>query len=390
MTERLSSVVDETLRIIEVTHSPGQIQPNIDELVQLTQAVLLENPFERSGQTQNLEVIRAVIAQETGVSSDYFGRQGGIQQTVATFWKTDEIELNNRLEIFETRIKPLLDVNYFRKFDLSGHLVDHFWRIDLPFLLLFWIEFIARWLMAVRRRSFAKWFFFPIFHWYDVLGLIPNHYFRPFRLLRAVSMYMRLRSSELSRVGKDVFSRGVAYISNIITEEISDMVFLRILNEYQEEIRDGTHLRIIERTFGSRRREIENVLTNQVHDLLTDESTLLSLREVLNLNLENAVESAQMSVPLPSPLVKPVVRAVGQVVLDSILDSISTTLASDEGRKRVETLVSTILYNITAGEGLKEVESLTHEISVDVIEHMKDTVKVRKWAQPEKDRMIEE
>jgi hypothetical protein len=135
-------------------------------------------------------------------------------------------------------------VNYFRGYDLDGHLVDHFWKIDLPFLVLFWIEFFARWGMAVRSRRYARWYFFPIFYWYDLLSLIPVTALRPLRLLRVVSIYMRLRKSELSRVGKDFVSRSVAYISNIITEEVSDRVAVRILSELGEEIGDGTHVRI--------------------------------------------------------------------------------------------------------------------------------------------------
>ena len=38
-----------------------------------------------------------------------------------------------------------------------------------------------------------------------------------------------------------VVSRAVAYVSNIIAEEISDVVALRILSETQDEIRNGTH-----------------------------------------------------------------------------------------------------------------------------------------------------
>ena len=56
--------------------------------------------------------------------------------------------------------------------DADGNLVDNFWRIDLPFLIVFVIEFFVRWYLAVRRRTYPRWFFFPIFNWYDVLGLV--------------------------------------------------------------------------------------------------------------------------------------------------------------------------------------------------------------------------
>ena len=165
---------------------------------------------------------------------------------------------------------------------LDGRLVDHFWKIDLPFLALFWVEFMARWGLAVRRRSYARWYFFPIFYWYDLLSLVPVTALRPLRLLRLVSIYMRLRQSDLSRVGKDVVSRGVAYISNIITEEVSDRVAVRILSEFAEEIEDGTHVRIARAAIEPRRAEIERVLVSQIRAILTAgetvESALAELR----------------------------------------------------------------------------------------------------------------
>ena len=99
--------------------------------------------------------------------------------------------------------------NFYREYDRTGALEDNFWKLDLPFLLLFVGEFAWRWRGAVRRGRDARWWFYPLFHWYDVIGLLPTAYFRLFRPLRAVSIYMRLRRSELSNVGRDLFSRVV-------------------------------------------------------------------------------------------------------------------------------------------------------------------------------------
>ena len=75
--------------------------------------------------------------------------------------------------VFDARLRPLLEDNYYRDLTLDGDLVDHFWLIDLPFLTLFLFEFGVRWSLSVRRREYARWYFFPMLHWYDVLGLIP-------------------------------------------------------------------------------------------------------------------------------------------------------------------------------------------------------------------------
>ena len=187
---------------------------------------------------------------------------------------------------------------------------------------------------------------------------------------------MRLRQSDLSRVGRDFLSRGVAYISNIITEEVSDRVAVRILDEYREEIVDGTHVRIARATVEPRRAEIERVLVSQIRAILTDEDTIERFRQLLRLNLANAVEESESlrSLPLPHIVVKPVVSTVGEVLLDTTLETISTTLDSIEGQEAVEALADSILEALFYGPALAELESLAKDISLQVIDHMKEVV----------------
>jgi hypothetical protein len=200
--------------------------------------VFRENPFERSGQTELLGLLKQKLADATGVPRSDLENDRLLEQAVTALWPSDPQELRYRLDQRDPQLRRALELNYHRSYDLNGRLTDHFWMIDLPFLILFWIEFLARWYLALRRRTHAKWFFFPIFNWYDVLGLIPLGAFRVFRLLRAVSMYMRLRRSELTNVGQDIFSRTVAYVSNIITEEVPTG-WPAHLSELHEEIRTG-------------------------------------------------------------------------------------------------------------------------------------------------------
>ena len=355
------------------------------EIQDLTLRVFMENPFERSGQTANLESIKKTMALETGYPLTNLKNPVVLFGVAHDFWSGPQELLRHRFAVFDKQIAPMLEVNYFRGFELNGRLVNHFWKIDLPFLILFWIEFMVRWTLAIRRRTYARWYFFPIFCWYDLLSLIPVTALRPLRLLRIVSIYMRLRQSGLSRVGRDFLSRSVAYISNIITEEVSDRVAVRILDEYREEIVDGTHVRIARATVEPRRAEIEHVLVSQIRAILTDEDTIERFRQLLQLNLANAVDQSESlrSLPLPHIVVKPVVSAVGEVLLDTTLETISRTLDSIEGQEAVQALADSILEALFYGPALAELESLAKDISLQVIDHMKEVVVVKKWALPD-------
>ena len=383
LTEALLDEADATEQLLQLDPNAPRLRRHVDELRELTRRVLREDPFERSGQSRTLEVLKALIGRETDVDPIDLGSGASMVRGVEEFWSTDPAVLAQRLQLFDTHVVPLLRNNYYREVTLDGRLVNHFWLLDLPFLSLFLLEFCVRWSLSLRRREYPRWFFFPIFNWYDVLGLIPVPQFRPFRLLRVVSIYMRLRRSEASRVGRDVFTRAVAYISNIIAEEISDVVSLRILNETQAEIRDGTHRRIFDATVRPRREELEQVLVDQVRRIVADDDFQQRLRVLLRVNLDKAAEESETlgSVPLPAAVVRPLVRGVGQVVLETTLETLVASLESDEGQQAARALVGSVLEQLFAGPWRSEVDELAREISIHVIDEMKAAVSVKKWAQ---------
>jgi hypothetical protein len=218
LTDGLIDRAVEAEKLLTLDPTAPALDDLLFELETLTTRVFLEDPFLRSGQTENLAAIWTAMARETGKTVSSTKNPDIVAEVARDFWSGPPELLRHRFALFDQQIEPRLAVNYFRGFNLDGRLIDNFWKIDLPFLILFWIEFVVRWVLAITRRTHARWYFFPIFHWYDLLSLIPVTALRPLRLLRVVSIYMRLRQSDLSRVGRDFLSRAVAYISNIITE----------------------------------------------------------------------------------------------------------------------------------------------------------------------------
>ena len=384
LTEEMIEQADSAQTLFELDPATPVLAEKLEQLQNLNTRIFLENPFFRSGQTEDLDAIKATMAGETGHARTRLGDPAVLTEIAHDYWSGPPELLRHRFDVFDRQIEPRLAVNYFRGYDLNGHLVDHFWKIDLPFLILFWIEFMVRWTLAVRRRSYARWYFFPIFYWYDLLSLIPVMALRPLRLLRVVSIYMRLRQSDLSRIGKDFVSRGVAYISNIITEEVSDRVAIRILSEFGEEIEDGTHIRIARTIVEPRRAEIEQIVVDQIRAILTNQETIERFRQLLELNLENAVDESESlrSLPLPHVVVKPVVRAIGEVILNTTLETITTTIDSPEGEEAVQAVAASVLDELFYGPALPKIEAIAKEISLQVINQMKDVVMVKKWALP--------
>jgi hypothetical protein len=349
-----------------------------------------DNPFERSGLEQDF--IRALL--EMRLTLERQGFRGTdefeAEDLFDAYWSLEATpaQLDERLAIFQAEQVPLLEVNYLRHYSLAGRLTDHFWKIDLPFLLIFLSEFLIRWYLAVKRRTHPRWFFFPIFHWYDLLGVLPFKQTRFFRLFRVVSIYVRLHRSRHSVVGDDPISRTVKYFSNIISEEISDMVSLRILNETQEELREGTHKHIIRTVAEAHRDKLAEQLSIQARELMVTDSVREHARGFLDANLERAVESADAlrRVPLPAFAKQSLVESIGRAVFDAFFDTLAATLSSDEGHETVKALIADSIDGLVVEATEGELEEIVREISIEVIGHMKETVAVRKWALPDQPR----
>ena len=385
LTEEFLETLSATRDLLARDPGSPEVQGQAKRLRELSARILLENPFERSGQTATYTHLVQQVARLVGATPGALRNPDQLQRALLRLWPDDPAELRYRLDNLDPAVLRDLRINYYREFDRGGHLTDHFWKLDLPFLLLFWVEFLGRWYLSVRRREHARWYFFPIFNWYDVLGLLPTAYFRPFRLLRLVSVYMRLRRSDLSNIGKDFFSRTVAYFSNIITEEVSDRVALRILSEVEEELEDGTHVRIARSVLEPRRDEIVELAVDQLAAVMTNPATLERFRDLVELNLATAIEDSERlrSLPLPHVVVRTLVRGVGEVLLDSTLETVQSTFASEEGREAVREVVVSVVDDLFTGPGPLELEPLIREIVLQVISHMKEVVAVKKWALPE-------
>jgi hypothetical protein len=364
---------------------PIRIEPTLIELRELSREVLETDPFERSGQTKSMRQIwvgmRDFLEAEPGDFA--FGALDQPIEISDLFWsfEPEPDRLKARSSYFSTRLAPLLAVNYYRRFDLEGELTDYFPVIDLPFLLIFAAEFFTRWWLSYRRGSYARWWFFPIFNWYDLLGIIPLKQFRVFRLFRIASIYVRLHRSEHSIVGDDIVSRTVGYIANIISEEISDMVTLRILNETQEELSDGTHKRIIRSVAEEHRDALAVQLTSQISDLMMSAEVRDQARGFLDANLERAVESAEalQRIPVPDAVLRPLVTSIGGAVFDAFADTLAATVESPEGKETIRFMISNAVDGLVEEITEGEMEALVREISVQVIDQMKETVSVRKW-----------
>ena len=303
-----------------------------------------------------------------------------IHEAFFSFWSYDPVELPRRFDTFDEKIRPIMAPNYFREYNPDNlKFTDWSWLIDLPFLLLFATEFFVRWGLAVRRNTYRAWYLFPVFNWYDALGLIP--YFRLFRLFRVISIYLRLHRSDMTTIGQDVVSRTVKYVVRVIAEEITDLVTLRILDATQAKVRGGVYTEIFNQGLAEQRDVLRDGVVDTLRDVAADGELREKVREFLRLNLNQSVESAPAlrGVPLPDPVLRRLVGGVGDAIFDSLVRTVADTLHEERGRELLESIVDRILDAALADLAGRDLEQVIQTITLAMIERTKESVAVKEW-----------
>ncbi len=116
---------------------------------------------------------------------------------------------------------------------------DNFLLIDLGFVAVFLTEFTVRWIISLARKDYNRWFYYPLIHWYDIVGCIPLSAFRVVRFLRIFSIMYRLYRLEIIRPEQSFLFRIGKKYYDILLEELTDRVIIKILIEMQEEVKNA-------------------------------------------------------------------------------------------------------------------------------------------------------
>lgn len=234
----------------------NQTQRILADLRQQSSEMIQQNPFEVANKSATLETIKRRMRDHV--------RERSSEQAFQEFWSADYLtsrDYEQQIRFFDQKIAPLIETNYSRNIDPeTGEFIDLFWYLDLPFVILFAFEFSVRTYLIHRRHLGLRWIDGMLWRWYDAFLFIPI-----FRWLRIISVTTRVDQSnliELESVKRQVSQGFVASIA----EDITEVVFVRAINQIQKSIRGG---------------ELENVLSQvntsdyiDVND--TDEITELS------------------------------------------------------------------------------------------------------------------
>lgn len=257
---------------------------------------------------------------------------------------------------------------------------------DSIFTLFLLADLLMRWGVAIWRKTYYRWFFYPFVRWYDVLGCIPLPLFRALRLLRLIAIAYRLQKLGVIDLSKSrPFVVGHKYY-RIVIEELSDRIVVNVMEGVQREVRKGgplTH-RFLEEVLKPQRDIVVPWLAGMLSETSAHAHGLH--REHLALYLEGTVRHAIACNADLQKLKKrllfagPALEEELQNILSGLLTQILDDVLTDIGRPAnvaLEDIAAGLFETLTSPhEGM---DKALRSILLDALELIKTQISVQQW-----------
>ncbi|WP_166260795.1 hypothetical protein [Marinobacter salicampi] len=267
---------------------------------------------------------------------------------------------------------------------------ENFLFYDLIFVAIFLTEFVIRWLYAIKAQVYQRWYFYPVVHWYDLIGCIPAGSFRFLRILRVFSIVYRLHKYNVIDVTQTRTFQFFAFYYDAFMEELSDRIVIKVLSGVQGEISRGAPFfdRIKHDILFPRRAMIADWISARVADATIE--SYEPNRGALRTYLEGRVDVAlQQNVELSRLRALPVLgatiqealeEAVGDIVA-SVIHQLLDDLAATRNHGFIEDIVNAFLPDETTQDGEQVQNEALKNLLDEIIEAVKRQVRVKHWRQ---------
>jgi hypothetical protein len=220
------------------------------------------NPFQIANKTGNLEKIKARMRQHVPNTKD------SAKEAFNLFWSQKYLQgkVERELNFFARSIQPLLITNYYRPIDENGRLIDYFILLDLPFVIIFGLEFLGRTWYISRSRTGVSWFDAMLWRWYDVPLFLPF-----WRWLRFITLIIRLDEAKILSLNLIQKQMSQGFVAGI-AEDITEVVVVRVINQIQSSVRRGDLTRLL-----AQRQSKQYIDINQVNETVAITKLLMQL-----------------------------------------------------------------------------------------------------------------
>lgn len=273
-----------------------------------------------------------------------------------------------------------------RWYDQTIH--QNFLFYDLIFVGIFVAEILVRWGLAIYRERYHRWFFYPFIHWYDVLGCIPITSFRSLRLLRIIAMIPKMQRLGLLDLRKTYVYRTYAKYRDIVLEEVSDRVTVRIIEGLQKELRGSRAVsqQIADDVLAPQREALVEAVTHRLQEAtaVAYSAHEEDFHEYLNDVIGDAIDrnreiSTVASIPgIGRPIASLLERAVSDIVFN-VVDRLVTDVAALENDRVLAEVTSISADALLSPKYDQRFNRIARSIVLQSLDVIKRHVQVREW-----------
>lgn len=267
---------------------------------------------------------------------------------------------------------------------------------DTFFTLFLITELCIRWAVAIVKKTYYRWFFYPFIHWYDVLGCIPLPTFRALRLLRLISIAYRLQKIGVIDLSESSFIVAMHKYYHIVIEELSDRIVINVLDGIQREVKSGGPL--MHRLADDVLKPQRDIIVPWLAGLLADSSAHVHglHKERLGPYLENTVSHAFSRNRDFQKLKKrllfagPAVETELQNITSSLLTQILHDVLNDIGQRdniAVHDVATTLFDQLTSPHA--GMDDALRRIVLDALNLLKTQVGIQQWKQSSDDTLAD-
>lgn len=262
--------------------------------------------------------------------------------------------------------------------------------IDLVFVGIFLTELLIRWMIAISRRTYDKWFFYPFIHWYDMLGCIPmNGTFKLFRLLRIIGMVVRLHNLGIIDIKSTYLYRKSKKYINILVEEISDQVVVNVLNGVRDEVKKGNPVvqKIAREVIIPRQDEINAWMSNRISDAVSvtyfkHRMELYDyLKDVITRSVKENQEIKRIAlIPGVGKIITEILDSAISNITFNVIDNAMEDLSKGKSLTAIQEISDSIMDNLLEDHPENEkLNRMMSEVVEQSIEVIKQQVALKQW-----------
>ncbi|MGP9642394.1 MULTISPECIES: ion transporter [unclassified Halomonas] len=272
---------------------------------------------------------------------------------------------------------------FYTFYDTQVH--SRFFTIDLFFVAFFVADVLLGWTVAVAERRYHRWFFYPFVHWYDVLGCIPLSGFRLLRILRVVSLLHRLHRLRLINITHWSIYQFFFKYYDILLEELSDRIALRLLGNVQQQIlaSDSLTERVVDRVIMPRKKQLISEIVQRLESTVGEAyqqnrtHAMQAIDELVSRTLRERPEIQRLHrLPMGQTATNAMQASISGVA-QRLVDELALGIHSPEFRQVVErTAESGFNSWLTVDEGSQRITEL---VLYDMLEMLKEQVNRQRW-----------